>query len=142
MPRYWSSAYFDREFNSWAVGRHDTSRAGRAEAFSTYPDKETAERVAREENAEEERRDRARRTVTHNETTQALKDVEEFRRRFPSEPFSYNWFVVRFNTASDQAQGRWKWEIYRAAAEAALAAKKSAASKPTKARRATPRKSP
>lgn len=121
MGRRWSNAYFDREYNAWTVARHDTSRAGRAESFTTFPSKEAAERAAREENAEEERQIAARKTITHDEVTQALADVDDYRRRFPGSPYEYNWFVVRFNRASEQAKGAWKWDVYNDAVKAALA---------------------
>ena len=127
MGRRWASAYFDREYNAWAVGRHDLSRGGRAESFSTYPDQASAEAAARGENDEEERRDAARRTITHNETVQALNDAAEFRRRFPGRSYDYNWFVVQFNLAIDKAKSRgWQWEVYQAAVKAALDASKTA----------------
>ena len=130
-----SSAYFDREHNAWTVGRYDTSRAGRAESYSTYPDRATAERVAREENAQEERREDARRTIKHSETVQALADAEEYKRRFPGHPYNETYFVVRFNMASDNAPKGWKWEVYREAAKTAMAVAPSAEK-----RRRAPRK--
>lgn len=116
-----SQAYFDRGLNSWIVGRWDRQRAGSPDAYSTYKDKATAERVAREENEEERRSADARKTITHNETVQALKDVTEYKRRWPGTPYQEVYFISQFNSLIDQVRGGWEWDVYRDAVKAAFA---------------------
>lgn len=50
MANY-AQAYFDRSLNSWAVGYYDSSRAGGAEAYTTFRTEDDAKREANRFNA-------------------------------------------------------------------------------------------